>query len=214
MKYPIQVVRSLTEILDKFVIPELKSNGLKAIRNSKKIKLPDKNEVIFRELVGGCLLSLVARHLTGEKWRPGTDHIGHDGSVFRELDGMGSIFEHTYVSVFDEKKNTPAINRIISGIKKKNQRGKEYAKGAGLFVLCDLWGELDLTKVIDPPEANNFASLWLAAKIDEEKLHYIVANLKNPGEAPTKYLVQIEQKPYGVIAKELIVNKAINESSP
>lgn len=204
MKYPIQAIKSLNKILDEVIIPALKTSGATKMLDSRKIKLPEGNEVKFRELFGQCLLSLLEKHFTKENWVPSTDPWGGDGMIYREIDGLGIPIEQVYAIDFDKNIFKPVVDRIKEEMRKKNNKGKEYGNDRMLFIFCDIPGKFKPADLINSPDCSNFPSCSLAVKTSE-KLEYAIFTLKEDEKTVAKkFMIQLEKKPYGVFYEETL----------
>jgi len=147
-----------------------------------------------REAVGLFLIGTVFNEISEEPYYITTDPLTGDGTLSRKGNSVyfgDFLTEQTMVTQYQEG---DISDRIIASIKKKEGRGKNYAKNRNLVVFLDKVGEIDHRKIQEYLEsASNFQSYWLIGLIetDGNANAYFVAVLKSRADALNIYKVHI-----------------------
>src|SRR3989338_5492719 len=188
-KLPIQTIDSVHLLIDAMK-PRLLESGSSLVYGDK-YEIPGTNmKAPARELLGLCLLSLVAEHITGLHWNPSTDPFQRDGALLHPESGTGVLLEQVFVTSRGKTKSSLYEN-IRSEVAKKDAKGLEYAKDMNLFILCDHGGEIDTRILVQDFKSSLFEAIWIAGRLDEMKPMYMVEILKHPIHKLARYCIDL-----------------------
>lgn len=185
---PVFIARSVEEAFTKILLAgynyeDYLSNG----REIPHLKIRP------RELLGLCIMSYLASHLTGEEWLPATDPWGRDGSVAVERDGItvAMITEQVYVGSHSRGDLT---ENVLKAISKKELRGKSYTDDVNLVVFVDRYGELDVKKIAKEIQESPFGAIYLFGLADPKDFLYFAATLKSPTDPLGSVMIKVDHK--------------------
>lgn len=140
-----------------------------------------------REILGNWLLCAVLNQgqENHERMKLCTDTDGGDGMIFDTKENHAFYTEHVMISSWGEA-DSDIEKLVIDQIKKKQAKGKEYARGKTLVVFINRpgsgWSPNRIMRKL--PVDFNFSSLWIFSLRDEINSVYTY-NVAELNEMPT-----------------------------
>ncbi len=157
-----------------------------------------------RELFGLILIAHVHNYLTGGKWVPGTDPLGHDGVIMRiddpRIRGSGRAYEQVFVPEVDPKEPDQTIEEgVLKAIERKADRGEAYRANTDLIVFVNRSGNIgDLRALADAAGQLGYEAVYMIAhnvKIDSvDEISYLCVILNSPTFTRGPLSVRINRK--------------------
>lgn len=190
MKSQIFFVKSLENYLQGIIQRILRNpESLKSGKNFINMRLRP------REVLGAFLICAAIKFISQQNWTIAKDVGCGDGMIFcmdKNRYGDTALLEQVYVRLRPKGFSLEEITEEINNqIRKKINKGKEYAKDRHLIIFLDVEGEFEPGRVKSFVNEiqERFDSYWLFAPGDG--LDYFVFLLKAEKDKPAAYKVKI-----------------------